>query len=90
MNDTCTVRCATPISGVMMEDSLVRVAADKESDIFLEGANVTFACPPGLVLTGPTIATCMENGEWEPNVSTLRQLKCKGLLSLLTFFCHNL
>ena len=31
------------------------------------GANVTFFCPPGLVLTGPNTTTCMENGEWEPD-----------------------
>ena len=88
------MRCATPIySGAMMEDSLVRVAADIESDIVLGGANITFTCPAGLVLTGPNTSTCMENGEWEPDLHTLRQLKCKGtppLMILLHDLCSKL
>ena len=28
---------------------------------------MTFACPPGLVLTGPNSVTCEWNGEWEPD-----------------------
>ena len=43
----------------------------------IEGANVTFSCPPGRILTGPNVATCMRNGEWEPD---LQELKCLGEL----------
>ena len=39
------------------------------------GANVTFSCPPGLVLIGSNIAECMQNGEWEPDP---REVKCSG------------
>ena len=39
----------------------------------IEGISVTFSCPPGLVLTGPIISTCMRNGEWEPDP---RYVKC--------------
>ena len=46
----------------------------------LEGTNVTFSCPPGLILTGPNTSTCMRNGEWEP---TPQDVKCLGEISLL-------
>ena len=65
-----------------MEDSSVRVIADQESDIFLEGTNVTFTCPPGLVLTGPNTLMCMGNGEWEPDLNN-RQVTCKGAFILI-------
>ena len=44
-------------------------------DPAVEGTNVTFSCPPGLVLTRPDISTCMRNGEWEPNPG---EIKCLG------------
>ena len=38
------------------------------SDLYLiEGTTVDFICPPGLVLNGTMSATCMTNGEWEPD-----------------------
>ena len=35
----------------------------------IEGTTVDFICPPGWVLIGSnsSIATCMGNGEWEPD-----------------------
>lgn len=33
----------------------------------INGSNVTFSCPPGMVVSGPEILTCMENGKWEPD-----------------------
>ena len=41
----------------------------------IEGTNVSFSCPPGLVLTGPSVSMCMGNGEWEPDPS---QVRCNG------------
>ena len=41
----------------------------------IRDTNVTFTCPPGLVLTGPSQSTCMGNGEWEPDP---REAQCKG------------
>ena len=49
------------------------------SDPALEGTTVMFSCPTGLTLTGSSMSTCMENGEWEPD---LEQTKCKGGITL--------
>ena len=38
---------------------------------------MTFACSPGLVLTGPNTSTCIENRKWEPDP---RNIECKGTL----------
>ena len=47
-----------------------------DSNPALEGTNITFSCPLGMVLTGPTgVATCMRNGEWEPDPG---RVQCKG------------
>ena len=55
-------------------DSPVRVVTGY-SDPALEGTTVMFSCPTGLTLTGSSMSTCMEDGEWEPD---LREIKCKG------------
>ena len=34
---------------------------------------MTLACTSGLLLSGPSTSTCMENGEWEPD---LREAEC--------------
>ena len=36
-------------------------------DRAVRGTNLTFHCPPGLVLTGSNTSTCASNGEWEPD-----------------------
>lgn len=41
----------------------------------VEGSIVTFSCLLGLVLIGPSSATCTENGEWKPDP---RGLTCRG------------
>ena len=41
----------------------------------VNGSNVTFSCPPGLILSGPNMAVCMGNGKWEPDP---RMVKCTG------------
>ena len=33
----------------------------------MEGATVTFECPPQYFLTGPNTTICVGNGEWEPD-----------------------
>ena len=48
------------------------------SYIPVEGTTVWFSCPPGLVVNGPDSATCMENGEWEPDPSGVMCTDSKG------------
>ena len=60
-------KCDSPLS----EDSRGLVIADYSRPA-LEGTNVSFSCPPGLVLTGSSRATCMGNGEWKPDPSHVR------------------
>ena len=57
----------------VMINSPVRVTEYR--DPALEGTTVMFSCPTGLTLTGSSSSTCMEDGEWEPD---LREIKCKG------------
>jgi hypothetical protein len=44
-------------------------------DPALEGQTITFTCPPGQILYGSNSATCMGNGEWEPDP---RAVECTG------------
>ena len=54
-------------------NSLIRTSVDREPS--LTGTNITFSCPAGVVPTGPTSATCMENGKWEPDP---QEADCEG------------
>ena len=67
------VKCISPLS-LLSEDNKRLVIADY-SHPAMEGTNVSFSCPPGLVLTGPSMSMCMGNGEWEPDPS---QARCNG------------
>ena len=44
----------------------------------LVGTVATISCPPGLVLTGSNVTTCMENRQWHPDLKTAM---CKGDLA---------
>ena len=37
----------------------------------IEGSTIMFSCPPGLLVIGLNLATCSDNGEWEPNLHDL-------------------
>lgn len=41
----------------------------------MEGHNIAFSCPSGLIFIGPNTSTCTENGVWEPYPG---EVKCKG------------
>ena len=45
----------------------------------LEDATINFSCPTGMALTGPktSMATCMSNGEWDPDPKK-DKFKCIG------------
>ena len=34
----------------------------------VQNTMITFSCPPGFMVVGPNLATCTEDGEWEPNL----------------------
>ena len=70
MNYKDLVNCESP--SAQLNDSVVVVSYNSE---LARGSNITFSCPPKLVLTGPDSATCIGNGEWEPD---LREVECKG------------
>ena len=56
-------------------DDSVEVIGYLSKAAAVKGSNISFSCPPGLVLTGPNSSTCLGNGEWEPDP---RDVKCKG------------
>ena len=64
--------CGDPLDEVSDHGSLLFL---RDANPSLEGSTVNFTCPPGLVLIGPNLATCMENGEWEPDP---REVRCTG------------
>ena len=66
------VNCGDPLNGGMENSSLV-VSSYKAPA--LKGSGVNFTCANGLVLIGPNAATCMSNGEWEPDP---REVECKS------------
>ena len=74
------VKCSNPL-----DQSESRVIVMVDGDPPLEGTNITFSCPPELILTGPGTSTCMGNGEWEPDP---REVACihKGIFF---FFCYT-
>ena len=37
----------------------------------LEGQYITYTCPPGRILTGPSVSVCTGNREWEPDPGEL-------------------
>ena len=47
----------------------------------IEGTNITFICPPGMVLIGTNSTTCMENGQWDPDP---RDVKCQGFAIIIS------
>ena len=49
----------------------------------MEGATITFECPPQYVLTGPNTTACMGNGEWEPDPG---EMECYGKILLATLY----
>ena len=58
----------------MMNDSISVLGYSHPAIV---GASVNFTCPHKHLLIGPHSATCMENGEWEPDPV---QVECKGEL----------
>ena len=51
-------KCSDPLTLVNAS-----VIVDGYEDPVLEGENIMFSCPSGLMMIGPNSATCMGNGE---------------------------
>ena len=58
------------------------VIAEGYEDPPPEGQNVSFSCPPEMVLTGPNTTTCMEDGEWEPDPNSLTCESFEGAVNV--------
>ena len=79
------VRCPDPLH--LLDDDQLTVVVPDYYFIPIVGANVSLSCndSPGLVLTGPNTTTCMDNGQWEPD---LKKLKCKGTMHVCMISYH--
>ena len=86
MNQICIANCGDPLPPT---DSLLQVTGYSGPPV-LEGATVNFYCSSGLVLIGNTSATCMAQGQWEPDPNKLTCSKGK-LHKLPTKYesCYN-
>ena len=58
-------------SNVEMNDPLSVIDDVQDTMPVMEGVIVSFRCCFEFILTGPNSSTCMRNGEWEPDPSSL-------------------
>jgi hypothetical protein len=80
---TVTVNCGYPDLLPRVENALESAPRiEAYDDIPLKGTNITFSCPPGLVLSGPNLATCAENGRWQLDLNGLTCAITKGYASI--------
>ena len=59
-------RCEDPLLSIS-DDSVI--AMGYLNNLSVNGAMVTFSCPPGLTLNGPESVMCTHTGQWEPALS---------------------
>ena len=50
----------------LLHHPIVLISGSQDSPP-IEGQFITYTCPPGFILTGPNMSTCMGNREWEPD-----------------------
>ena len=56
--------CYDPALQVMSKSYMNRPA--------ISGDSITFECSSGLVLAGPSLSMCTDDGQWEPDPQELR------------------
>ena len=61
-------RCEDPLLSIS-DDSVI--AMGYLNNLAVNGAMVTFSCPPGLILNGPDSVMCTHTGQWEPALSEI-------------------
>ena len=58
--------------GHPMINELIRVVGYDENDLPTEqGTTINLTCPSAISITGQHSITCMENGEWEPDPTSI-------------------
>ena len=66
-----TLLCLDKCASLDALFNMTGVIADVYEAPALSGRSIKFSCPSGMALTGPNVAICMENGEWEPDPSNI-------------------
>ena len=66
------VECRNPSPDI---DHSVKVMGYSELEPSVIGTTVSLYCPVGMVLNGPNMSTCIEDGIWEPDI---REVTCMG------------
>ena len=77
------VNCGHPelLLTAISNDSVPRIVSTQyHANQPVVGSTVTFDCPPGQQLIEPSSLTCMDNGEWEPDLSELMCINSSGKL----------
>ena len=69
-------KCSNPLK--LVHTNVITVGYEHPA---LEGDNITFICPTGVILSGPNSSACMGNGEWEPDP---RVVNCTSELRMTT------
>ena len=72
-------KCSDPLT--LANDSVI---VEGYEDPALEGENIIFRCRDGLTMIGPNLATCMGNGEWEPDP---KEVNCIGAHPIFANIC---
>ena len=58
-------------------NSLIQIV-DYDDELPTEqGTIIHLTCPPHTIFSGPNFITCMENGQWEPDPSSVQCIKGK-------------
>ena len=57
------------------------VSGSQDNHPLIEGQFITYACPPGFILTGPNVSVCTGNRELEPDPG---QVDCIGNATIIT------
>ena len=71
---TVTVKCEDPSRNI--RGNVIKFAGYSHSDPAVEGTTVMLKCSlPEMILTGPSMITCADNGQWQPDP---RQLMCRS------------
>ena len=80
----CIAKCGHPELLSTVSNESVPNVVGYDDIIPVEGTTIWFSCPPGLVITGSNSATCMENGEWDPDPSGVKCGDSKGKMFLMS------